>query len=1041
MIYENGLRKRTTRAEWEAGEKLAAQGLLRELRNIPGLVEYMVTDEPYVLVRLHADEPAKCDCGQEGCRHLVAAYLQAENSGALNDLEYYHERYVSEAFYEAVESIIPQTPMLTLEPSLFFDQQGISVSLRAGEERLYVVRSIPRFLYAIEHLEEVELSSGHSIKPQLSDFTPHEASFLRILLSHTQALEQGDAKLSAQQARKLPLKGEIALRVLQGLEKLRFRVTFEKVTRLQEGIDEMLLPAVFYVSGNRNGLSIRAHLDSPCELVGKDGSFMMMDNQLIRLLPEDRALARVVLPQEDKLFSFPRGDIARVTGELLPTLMRSHAVILDEKLERRMIRRPLSSRVYLDQQGSTIQAKVRFVYGDIELDPFSAEKEGSRLLLHDAIGERKVLEALAESGFRVQKGFVYLSGDEPIYRFLTDGVQDLGRKAELFLSQDFKRLKPRTPTLSGRLSGTASQLQLSVLDDGTPMEELVPLLQAIRSRKQYFRYKNGSFITLQNTESWQEFADAALEAVKDHSELRNLKGYRAAYLKALIEEAQLPVDIAPETAQLASIEQSDIKSPVAGLHGYQVRGFHWIYSLYQLGMGGVLADEMGLGKTVQTIAAILYAVQHEKEKMPSIIVVPTTLTYNWLSEFQRFSPKLRIQIISGPRPRREELITQFLSDKAPDVMIISYPLIRQDIDLLKDISFRFAVLDEAQHIKNALSLSAKAVKRLQAKTRLALSGTPMENNVAELWSLFDFVMPGYLPNIRDFVRRYDQGKNAPDLLRRIRPFLMRRLKKEVMAELPDKVESVITIPMTPEQRKIYLAVLHQKRMRMEGLIEHNALTAGRAEVLAALTELRQICCHPSLIMQGYGGEAGKIKLLEDMLPQAMEEGHRVLIFSQFTQMLKILRRWLYQEGIEALYLDGDTKPEERLQLADRFNKGTEPVFLISLKAGGTGLNLTGADMVIHFDPWWNPSAEDQAADRAHRLGQTRNVHVMRLVMHDSIEEQVLALGRGKRKLFEQLITPGEQMPQKLSQQDVLRLFSVSTKEEELAEAEAEQAEQ
>ncbi|NLA53045.1 MAG: DEAD/DEAH box helicase, partial [Clostridiales bacterium] len=306
-----------------------------------------------------------------------------------------------------------------------------------------------------------------------------------------------------------------------------------------------------------------------------------------------------------------------------------------------------------------------------------------------------------------------------------------------------------------------------------------------------------------------------------------------------------------------------------------------------------------------------------------------------------------------------------------------------------------------------------------------------------LWSLFDFVMPGYLPNIRDFVRRYDQGKNAPDLLRRIRPFLMRRLKKEVMAELPDKVESVITIPMTSEQRKIYLAVLHQKRMRMEGLIEHSALTAGRAEVLAALTELRQICCHPSLIMQGYGGESGKIKLLEDMLPQAIEEGHRVLIFSQFTQMLKILRRWLYQEGIEALYLDGDTKPEERLQLAERFNKGTEPVFLISLKAGGTGLNLTGADMVIHFDPWWNPSAEDQAADRAHRLGQTRNVQVMRLVMHDSIEEQVLALGRGKRKLFEQLITPGEQMPQKLSQQDVLRLFSVSTREEELAEAEEE----
>jgi len=299
------------------------------------------------------------------------------------------------------------------------------------------------------------------------------------------------------------------------------------------------------------------------------------------------------------------------------------------------------------------------------------------------------------------------------------------------------------------------------------------------------------------------------------------------------------------------------------------------------------------------------------------------------------------------------------------------------------------------------------------------------------------VLPGYLPPIRDFLRRYDQGRNAQDLLRRIRPFLMRRLKAEVMAELPDKVESVLTVPMTPDQRKVYLAVLHQKRMRLEGLIEHNALRGGRGEVLSALTELRQICCHPSLVMPGYGGEAGKIRLLDDILPEAIQEGHRVLIFSQFTQMLKLLRRHLYQEGIEALYLDGDTKPEERQQLTERFNAGSEPVFLISLKAGGTGLNLTGADMVIHYDPWWNPSAEDQAADRAHRIGQKRSVQVLRLVMHDSIEEQVLALSRGKRRLFEQLITPGEQMPQKLTQQDILKLFNLSQPEEPQPEEENE----
>lgn len=415
-------------------------------------------------------------------------------------------------------------------------------------------------------------------------------------------------------------------------------------------------------------------------------------------------------------------------------------------------------------------------------------------------------------------------------------------------------------------------------------------------------------------------------------------------------------------------------------------------------------------------------------------MVPTTLTYNWLGELKKFAPKLSVQLLSGSRAKRQEQIARFEKQDAPDILLTSYPLIRQDIDLLEGLSFRFAVLDEAQYIKNALSQSAHAVKRLSARTRLALSGTPMENNVAELWSLFDFVMPGYLPGIREFVRRYDQSRSAQDLLRRIRPFLMRRLKKEVMAELPDKVESVLTIPMTADQRKVYLAVLNQKRMRMEGLIEHGALTTGRAEVLSALTELRQICCHPSLVMPGFGGEAGKVKLLEDLLPQAIEEGHRVLLFSQFTQMLKLLRRRLYQDGIETLYLDGETRPQERQQLVERFNAGEKPVFLISLKAGGTGLNLTGADMVIHYDPWWNPSAEDQAADRAHRLGQKKNVQVLRLVMHDSIEEQVLALGRGKRRLFEQLITPGEQLPQKLTQQDILKLFSVASTEDPEAES-------
>ena len=734
----------------------------------------------------------------------------------------------------------------------------------------------------------------------------------------------------------------------------------------------------------------------------------------------------MLLSQEEKDFFFPQALLPQIMGELLPTLMRGYAVVLDEKLERRMLRLPLLPKVYLDQEHGEIVARLRFCYGDIELDPFKLRREDHRLILHDAQRERRVLEALAQAGFRVRKGYVYLSGEEESYRFLTEGVQRLGQEAELYLSQAFKRLSPRRLTLSGRLSGQGGGLKLELMDDGQPIEDLVPILQAIRSRKKYFRYKDGSFIVLRDSEEWQDFAQAALDAQQAMSAGRDLGAFRAAYLRTLIEDAALPVQLDGEAQELADMRQEAVPSPVKGLHAYQERGFNWLVSLHRLRMGGILADEMGLGKTVQTIAAIQHSVLTEEQRLPSIIVMPTSLSYNWLAEFKRFAPRLKVRMVAGTRQRRQQQIAAYAQKGAPDVLLTTYPLIRQDIDLLKEISFRYAVLDEAQFIKNSLSLSARAVKRLQAQTRLALTGTPMENNVAELWSLFDFVLPGYLPGIRDFLRRYDQGRNAQDLLMRIRPFLMRRLKKEVMAELPDKIESVISVPMPEEQRRVYLSVLLQKRMRLEGLLGAGFQQGGSGELLSALMEMRQICCHPALVLPGYGGEAGKVELLKDILPEAIQDGHRVLIFSQFTQMLKLLRRTLQREGIESLYLDGDTKPKERQELADRFNEGHEPVFLISLKAGGTGLNLTGADMVIHFDPWWNPAAEDQAADRAHRLGQEKHVQVMRLVMHDSIEEQVLALGRTKRRLFEKLIAPGEAMPDKLTKEDILKLFSVGS---------------
>ena len=534
-------------------------------------------------------------------------------------------------------------------------------------------------------------------------------------------------------------------------------------------------------------------------------------------------------------------------------------------------------------------------------------------------------------------------------------------------------------------------------------------------------------------DEWQPLADSVYEAatlegaeaVYPEGDTVSLNAFRTCYLNSLLESAKLPVEVDGSVLKtvkaLVDPDEEKIQLPQGlSLRPYQQRGFHWLMTLDKLHMGGILADDMGLGKTVQVIAMLKAT---RKEGQTSLVVAPTSLTYNWLSELTRFTPEMSVMVLSGSSAQRASQIAHVRNARDVDVLITSYPLIRRDVDLLKDMDFRFVILDEAQHIKNAGSVGAVAVKQLHAQTRFALTGTPMENSAGELWSIFDFVLPGYLLSYSAFLRKYQDGEDADDLRRRIRPFLMRRLKKDVLTELPDKIETTLTAQMTPEQEKVYQAAMVRLRDRVDHVMAEKGLGRGRTEVLAAITELRQICCHPALVLSDYAGASGKLDMLLEILPGAIQAGRRVLLFSQFTSMLKILRRQLEEAGYSCMYLDGETPPAKRLEMTEQFNAGTGQIFLISLKAGGTGLNLTGADMVIHYDPWWNPAAEDQATDRAHRIGQTKKVEVIRLVTHGSIEEQVVALGQRKKALFDQLITPGEELVTALTEQDIRALFA------------------
>lgn len=460
---------------------------------------------------------------------------------------------------------------------------------------------------------------------------------------------------------------------------------------------------------------------------------------------------------------------------------------------------------------------------------------------------------------------------------------------------------------------------------------------------------------------------------------------------------------------------------------YQMKGFGWLWFMYKYGLNGILADDMGLGKTLQALT-VLQKAKEEDGPMPTLVIAPTTVVFNWESEIQKFAPTLScLKLQGGERKQFFKKIPEY------DVVITSYALLRRDIAKLKDVNFRYVILDESQNIKNATSQTAQAVKQLNAQHKLALSGTPIENKLEELWSVFDFLMPGFLFSMADFNSRYvnpimeRQDKIVEKRLKlQIYPFILRRMKRDVAKDLPDKVENIAYCELTDEQRDFYLQVLDSTKEELFKSIEQNGLEKSRLSIFSALLRMRQICCHPKLYDKDNVKNiisSGKFEKLKSMLEEIISEKHRILLFSQFVDMLDIVKAWLDKSGIKYEYLTGKTK--DRQGAVERFNNDpTIPIFLISLKAGGTGLNLTGADYVIHYDPWWNPAVEDQATDRAYRIGQTKKVFVYRLITKNTVEEKIQKLKTVKRNLVDSVISVDRNITKSLTMDDIREIFSV-----------------
>ncbi|MCL2699124.1 MAG: SNF2 family helicase, partial [Defluviitaleaceae bacterium] len=605
------------------------------------------------------------------------------------------------------------------------------------------------------------------------------------------------------------------------------------------------------------------------------------------------------------------------------------------------------------------------------------------------------------------------------YDFYTEGLARLREIAEVYTTDEFvsKSYIPLTKAKVGvRIAGNLIEVDMG--DLGYNSAELLAALESWRVKKKYHRLTDGRFMDMSAISDAAEILDA-FEVGKSEfrSGVARLPMYRGLYLNSILERQQTAVDD-PKFNEMLTAFGGKVEHGVPAslndiLRPYQKTGYQWLRSLTDYNFGGILADEMGLGKTIQIIALIQATLDQGK---PSVVVSPTSLAYNWEHEFQRFAPDIKTVVVMGAPDRRKELLRE-----QADVFITTYDTLKRDIDAYAGMKFKYVVADEAQYMKNPATQNASAVKELVSEARFALTGTPIENSLTELWSIFDFIMPGYLFSQVKFSRLFEvpvikHGDNAQalKLKKQIAPFIMRRLKKDVLTELPDKVETVFYSGMEDGQRKMYAAYLMQARGELH--------TANQMEILALLTRLRQICCHPVLFAEGYNDGSGKLELAMDTITAAVESGHRVLLFSQFTSMLDILNRRLDNAGLPYFYLDGSTPAKERLEMVNKFNSGERDVFSISLKAGGTGLNLTGADVVVHYDPWWNPAVMDQATDRAHRYGQDKVVQVITLVAKDSIEERILDLQAKKKGLVDSVIAEGGNFLSHMTVDELKELF-------------------
>ena len=947
---------------------------------------------------------------------------------------------------------------LLIEPKLIYDtfHKTLKAEFRIGNSQLYKIKSLPEFFERMLNHEEYKYGAKLDFIHDKSAFRKEDLDLLEYILKYAEIIKYANETVGSYSKYMRTMSNEYITISNTGLDEIfdvlkDRRVLFKRDAVDTEIIFKETLPDIkFSIEQEKEGDYIfTPNIDvfSYDVLKGSSYTYMLTKKALYRCNKdfEDTILRLLNIYKENYIqqIRFKREELANFCSLVYPKLKNEISLEkLDEGIIKKYIPEELYIKIYLDyDKKNYITADIKFVYGDIEFNPL---KDVNIFVARDIAKENEYLDIFVNTGFMLDRenGRLILADEEKIYNFLSEEIGTYMQKFEVLATDDFKKREIRKPKIGNigiKLENDLLKIDLSKIDFN--IEEIKSIMQKYKLKKKYHRLKDGSFLDLEENETMNfisgllENEDISYKQIQE-GELE-LPISRGMYLDRIIEKLNTSIEKNDAYKKMVKqISKRDIEEKMeipkglrSELRTYQITGFKWLKILDNYKFGGILADDMGLGKTIQLLAVIQSYLESEKKPKPSIVVCPSSLSLNWKNEIDKFAPNMKTLVIHG---NAEERIKQINGINKYNLVITSYDLLKRDIEEYKNrnYEFKYIIADEAQYIKNNNTQNSKVIKEIKADTRYALTGTPIENSLSELWSIFDFIMPGYLYSYRKFKEIYelpivkDNDEWTMNKLKMlIEPFILRRTKKEVLTELPDKTISILNNEMQGEQLKIYMSYMANAKREVSQELKNNGFEKSQIKILALLMRLRQICCHPSLFISNYTGESSKLNQCIEVVKDAVLSGHKILLFSGYSSMLEIIGRELEREKIKFFKLTGQTKVGDRIKLVEEFNNNEEiKVFLISLKAGGTGLNLIGADMVIHYDPWWNLSAENQATDRTYRIGQKKNVQVYKLITKDSIEERIYELQEKKAQLAKTMLSTETTFVNKLSKEDIIALF-------------------